>query len=279
MSARRPTHYVGATKRATLRDLARLGPRWVVQPKKDGIYARVALDGRGRIVRVFMRSGAEAPAHLTSHLRGALVGFPHAELVGELEAMTEQAERRARAGQVRRIHLFDCLHDGTKNLVRAPYRERRDALWRMNAAVQCYAPDDSHVPAPWRRYRDAATPGWRLCPVIEQRTAAQAEAAWEEWVVGPEDGDEGLVAVALDAPVGRPAAKLKCRQTETLDAVVTHVSPTTVTARWNGHLFGLARHRHIVDPGEIAEVACDGFYETAVIPKFARIVRVRRDLQ
>lgn len=277
--SRRPTHYAGATKRVALRELGQLGSRWVVQPKKDGIYARVCLDGRGRIVRVFMRNGSEAPAHLTAHLRGALVGFPHAELVGELEAMTEQAERRARDGQIRRIHLFDCLFDGSRNLVRAPYHVRRAALWRMNAAVQCYAPDDNHVPAPWRRYRAVSPPGWRLCPVIDQVPVAASARAWEEWVVGPEDGDEGLVAVNLDAPVSGRAAKLKVKQTDTVDAVVAQVSPSVVIARWNGHLFSVARGRHVVDVGETVEVACDGFYETSVTPKFARLVRVRRDLQ
>lgn len=278
MARKQPTCYVGATKRLALRDVGELGSRFVLQPKKDGCYVRVYLDARGRIAKVFLRNGTEAPAHLTSHLIGALVGAPHAEVVGELEALTEQAERRAKL-QPRKIWLFDALFDGVRSLIRTPYAQRRDALWRMTAAVQCYAPNDDHRPAPWRKYRDPGLPGWRLCPIVPQVCVADARRAWEEWVVGPDDGDEGLVAVNLDAPVGRPAAKLKIRQSETIDAVVADVSRTTIICEYRGGYFGVGRNRLIVDVGEVVEVRCDGFYETGVLPKFPTILRVRRDLQ
>jgi ATP-dependent DNA ligase len=225
-----------------------------------------------------MRNGKEVLPHLTSHLMGALAGNPHAELAGELEAMTEQAERRAKVGP-RRVHLFDCLHDGTRSLVRAPYSERRDALWRMNAAVQCYAPDDDHRPRPWQKYRDPSVPGWKLCPVIEQVPVAQAARAWEDWVIGPEDGDEGLVAVDLTAPVGRPAAKLKIKTEETIDATVTLVARTMAVCSWNGHVFAVGRTKLHLEVGDVVEVRHAGWYETVLLPRFPAIVRVRRDLQ
>jgi hypothetical protein len=269
--------YVGATKRIDLRTASSLGSRFAIQPKKDGIYVRVYLDGRGRIAKVFMRNGAEVLPHMTSHLRGALVGNPHAELVGEFEAMTEQAERRAKAGP-RKIWLFDALHDGVRSLLRSTYAERRDTLWRMTSAVQCAAPDDDHRPKPWRRYRDVSGPGWQLCPVIPQVPSADARRVWEEWVVGPDDGEEGLVAVSLDAVAGRPCSKLKIKKAETIDAVAVSVSRTVVTCEWRGMPFNVSRGRHHVEFGETVEVACDGFYERFAVPRFARIVRVRRDL-
>jgi hypothetical protein len=270
-----PTGYVGATKRITLQDAAELGSRFAVQPKKDGIYVRLYLDGRGRVAKVFMRNGREVLPHLTSHLMGALVGNPHAELVGELDAMTDRGEAAA-SRRPRQVHLFDCLHDGARSLLKAPYSARHDALWRMQSAVQCAAPDDDHRPKPWRKYRDPIGAGWRLTPIVPQVSIARARVAWEEWVIGPDDGDEGLVVVALDAPVGK--GKMRIKQSETIDAVVASVSRTTVTCGYRGRYFNVGRGRHIVDPGEIVEVRCDGFYETGVLPRFPSIVRVRRDL-
>lgn len=275
---RRPTHYVGATKRLALRDALDLGPRWAIQPKKDGCYARVYLNGDGRIAKVFLRNGSEAPAHLTTHMMGAIVGNPHAELVGEIEAMTEQAERLAKL-RPRRIWLFDCLHDGAQNLVRAPYHERRSALHRMHAAIQCSHPADDHRPKPWRRYRDAVLPGWKLCPVVEQVPSAHAQRAWEDWVVGPDDGDEGLVAVNLDAPAGARSAKQKIRPWHSIDCAVHSVGPRAIVCMWNGHPFavGLGK-RHYVEVGNVVEVRIAGWYERGVTPKFPSLVRVRRDL-
>lgn len=276
MSRKRPTGYVGATKAVRLLDLERLPSSFVIQPKIDGVYVTLYLDGRGRVCRVFMRSGAEAPRHLVSHLLGALVGSPHAEVVGELEAMTDAGEAAAARGP-RRVHLFDCTHDGERSMVRLPYRERRDALWRMQSAVQCATPDDDHRPAPYRRYRDPVLPGWRLTPIVEQVPANRASWAWDAWV--KESDGEGLVAVNLDAPVGRPASKLKCKPWESIDCRAVAVARTTVTCSWNGHLFNVSRGRHHVEVGDLVEVHIAGWYGTGVVPKFPAIVRIRRDLQ
>jgi ATP-dependent DNA ligase len=277
-SRRSSAPYAGATKRITLKDAAGLGSRFAVQPKKDGIYVRVYLDGRGRVAKLFMRNGREVLPHLTTHLMGALVGNPHAELVGELEAMTDKGEAAARHGP-RLVHLFDCTHDGSRSLVRAPYSERRAALWTMQSAVQNYRPDDDHRPKPYRRYRDPVLPGWKLTPIVPQVPIDQACRAWEEWVVGPDEGDEGLVIVALDAPVGRGASKMRIKQSETIDAVVVQVARTILVCRYRGSLFSVYRGKHHAEVGEAVEVRCDGYYETGVLPRFPAIVRVRRELQ
>lgn len=269
---RNPTHYTGATKRVTLAEARALGPRWVVQPKKDGIYARVYLDRNGRIARVFMRNGGEAPARLVSHLIGALAGAGYAEIVGELDAMTDAGEAAAKLGP-RRIHLFDCLFDGVRSLAAEPYHVRRDALWRMQSEVQCRAPKDQHRPFPYGRH---GLPGWKLTPIVEQVASSRAPWAWDAWV--KEVDGEGLVAVALDASAGARCAKMKIKEAEVIDAVAVSVSRTTVTCSWNGHLFNVARHRHHVEAGEMVEVRHFGWESTVVMPRFASLLRVRRDL-
>lgn len=274
MPRTRPTHYVGATGGIPIGEVAALGARHVIQKKHDGIYVRVYLDGRGRVAKVFMRNGAEVPAHLTTHLRGALVGTPHAELVGEFDAMTEAAEVAAKRGP-RKVHLFDCLFDGKRSLVAEPYRVRRDALYRMLARTEVHAPNDDHRPAPYRRYRDPVPPGWRLFPIIEQVPTARAAWAWEAWVKEP-DG-EGLVVVALDAKVGGRQAKRKCKPWETLDCEAVAVARTIVTCSWNGHLFNVGRGKHHVELGEVVEIKHAGWSSVGVLPRFPAIVRVRRD--
>lgn len=62
MSRTRPSDYGGATARITRADAAKLGPRWVCQPKIDGAWVRIHLDGQGRIERLFTRSGLELAA-------------------------------------------------------------------------------------------------------------------------------------------------------------------------------------------------------------------------
>jgi hypothetical protein len=199
MARRKPSDCCGPTKSLTLSELLKLDSRWAVQRKVDGVLCRLYLNAQGRVCRVFLRSGAEAPRLYVSHLLGALVGSPHAELVGELEAMTDAGEAAARLGP-RRVHLFDCLHDGTRSLLGAPYAARRDALWRMQSAVQNAAPADDHRPRPWRRYRDPVPPGWQLTPIVDQVAIARASWAWDTWV--KEQDGEGLVAVNLQARVG-----------------------------------------------------------------------------
>jgi len=270
------TLYVGATTPIALRDVARLGAGWAIQPKVDGILVHLHLNSRGRVGHVFMRRGAPAPRHLTGHLVGALLGAPHAELVGEFEAMTDAGEAAAVAGGFRRVHLFDCLHNGSRSLVREPYAARRDALWRLQSAVQCAAPDDDPRPAPWRRYRDPVPPGWKLAPIVPQVAAGRASWAWEEWVKAV-DG-EGLVVVALGARAGARASKRKVKPWETLDCVVHEVGQRRVTCLWNGHPFTVYRGKHYVEPGNVVEVSHAGWYQRGVTPKFPRLIRVRRDL-
>jgi hypothetical protein len=274
---RNPTHYTGATKRVTLAEARQFGSRWVVQPKIDGQFVRLYLDGRGRVAKVFARSGAEVHRGLLDGILGAHLGRP-------LEAHTEAGNAAAARRGQRMVHLFDCLHDGVRSLVRAPYRDRRDALWRLQSEVVNYGQE-----APWLRdeegrahdrstgrYTYARLTDWRVAPIVPQAPLAALESEWER--VKATDL-EGLVLVNLDAPAGAPASKLKLKPLETIDATVLSVSRTTVTCAWNGCPFMVGRGRHIVDPGEIVEVRHAGWYGGAAVPRFPALVRVRRDLQ
>ncbi len=280
-----PTHYTGATKHVTLAAARGLGSRWVIQEKVDGQFVRVYLDGRGRAARVFSRSGAEVHRDLLAGILGAQLGRPHAELVGELEAHTEAGNAAAAARGQRLVHLFDCLHDGVRSLVRSPYGERRDALYRMQSEVECYGAD-----APWLRdqagaahdratgrYAKARLTDWRVAPIVPQAPLARLDALWDEVV--RDGGREGLVLVNVDAPAGARASKLKCKPYETLDVEAVGVSRTVVTCSWNGHLFNVGRGRHHVELGEVVEVRHAGWYGGGVLPRFPAIVRIRRDLQ
>ncbi len=283
MANRRP--YVGATSRLTIAQARELDPRrYVLQEKRDGMYCRLYLDGRGRVARAFSRTDAEIPSSLLVGIIGAHVGRPHAELVGELEAHTEAGNAAAAARGQRLVWLFDCLHDGTRSLLREPYRVRRDAAWRMTSEVECYGAD-----APWLRdaagdahdresgrYTKARLTDWRVAPIVEQYALGRLDAIWDD-LVRDRDG-EGLCAVNLDAPVGARNAKIKIKPWEGLDCEAVSVSRTTVTCSWNGHLFNVGRGKHHVEVGETVEIKHAGWYSCGVLPRFPTLVRVRRDL-
>jgi hypothetical protein len=285
MSRTRATDYAGAAGRLPLNRVAELGRSWVLQPKVDGCYARAHLDRRGRIERVLGRAGAELGRDLVGHLLGAFVGWPDSVLVGELEAHTEAGNRAAAARGWRALHLFDCVRAGGRYAGREPYRARRDLLWRMQSEVVnlgCELPwyEDDHgarsrATGRWAR---AVPTDWRLTPIVAQRPASHARAAWEEW--GPDSGAEGLVAVNLEAELGTRGSKRKVKRTDTLDAVVVAAGPGALTVEWAGRLVTVAAGAAAdarIRVGEVVELACEGFYDSD-LPRFARLVRQRPDL-
>lgn len=290
MARQKPVDYAGAAGRTTLEKAAQLGPRFVLQPKHDGALARVHLDGRGRIDRVFQRSGREFGPELVGHLKGALVGRPDSVLVGELEAYSERSTRAAATRGWRLLHLFDCIRDGREYLARAPYEARRAALCSMRDEAEAsgrglpWAEDElgrAHSLATGR-YVEAVPTDWRLTPIVEQRPAQHAQAAWADWVAAV--GGEGLVAVALDAPVGARGAKRKIKATDTLDCrVVRNGGEGVIAVEYGGTVFPVsarARGDAAIAVGDVVEVATDGWWETAVrpLPKNPRLVRRRVDL-
>lgn len=277
--------YAGARGRLELAQVLELGAGFAVQEKRDGAYARVHLDARGRISSLFSRSGQPFPAAQWADLRGAMVGAPHAELVGELDAHTE-AGVAAAARDGLRVHLFDVIHDGRRRLVDQPYRERYRALLSMQLAAACRAEDSW-----WRDEdhgtRDRATGRWSrqalgpggvaLAPPLELHRPAAARQLWERALAGEL---EGLVVVALDAPLGARRAKRKVKPRETLDARVVAVDQRAAIVE-AGRVRFVVSARSSEDrelaPGAVVEVAHEGWYASGV-PRFARILRTRSDL-
>lgn len=285
----RPIDYAGAVGSAARGDIAQLGARVVVQPKFDGAYARVHLDRRGRIERVFRRDGREFGAELAGHLVGAFVGWPGAILVGELEAHTEAANRIAATRGWRAVHLFDCIRAHSALYVaREPYHVRRDYLWRMQSEVVnlgCELPwyEDLHGARSRAtgRFVEATPTDWRLTPIVPQRPARRADAAWDEWVAPGAEAVEGLVVVELDARLGARQAKKKVKLGQTLDCRVIAVDRFAAVVEYGGHRFAVSARGTVglgLRPGSIVEVLCDGWHEKSVTPRFARILRARSDL-
>lgn len=288
VSRNRPIDYAGATGRADRRELAGLGARVVVQPKLDGAYARVHLDRRGRIERVLRRDGREFGRDLVGHLVGAFVGWPGAVLVGELEAHTEAANRVAAIRGWRALHLFDCVRaHGGLYVAREPYHVRRDYLWRMQSEVVnlgCELPwyEDVHGARSRAtgRFVPATPTDWRLTPIVPQRPAQRAEAAWDEWVAPGTDAIEGLVAVELDARLGARRAKRKVKLAQTLDCRLISARGGAAVVEYGGQRFAVSARGLGADvrPGSVVEVLCDGWHEKSATPRFARILRLRSDL-
>lgn len=279
----RPVDYAGATGKLRLERVAKLGPRYVVQAKSDGSYARVHLDGQGRIARLFSRAAREFPRELVADLVGQRVGSPHAELVGELEVWTERANRIAAGRGHRMLHLFDAIRVDGRYLASEPYRARRDALLRCRDAAAGAEP--KLMPGHGGRARSRAkgyivrnvAEGAAIAPVLEQRTAGAADAAWADWVTGGEA--EGLVVVDLEAPLGK--GKRKVKATETIDCRVVRAGDQLLQLEYGGHLFIVSARAEAdrqIAAGDVVEVAVDGWYEAAMTPKFARLVRRRPDL-
>jgi ATP-dependent DNA ligase len=285
----RPIDYAGATGHAARGELAGLGARVVVQPKVDGAYARVHLDRRGRIERVFRRDGREFGAELAGHLVGAFVGWPGAILVGELEAHTEAANRVAACRGWRALHLFDCIRaHGALYVAREPYHVRRDYLWRMQSEVVnlgCELPWYEDVHGARSRstgqFVEAVPTDWRLTPIVPQLPAQRAEAAWDEWVAPGAEAIEGLVAVHLDARLGARRAKRKVKLAQTLDCVVVAIDHCAAVVAYGGQRFVVSARGfkdRDLKPGDVVEVLCDGWHERSVTPRFARLLRLRSDL-
>lgn len=296
------TDYTGAGTRLALDAALKLPRGWAYQPKVDGTYCRVATDERGRLVSALSRTGA--PMQL-GDLLGIVAGPPLAILHGELEAHTEAGVRIAACRGWRNLHLFDCTRSGGASLERLPYAERYAVLHRAQVSIELaglgrIAPTQ---PDPrrwkWRRPTDGGlaparyewrplnpkgvVPGGpprdlRRVPVVPMvRTRAQAEQLWDEHVL--RGGGEGIVAVALAAPAGRRGAKRKVKQWDTLEAVCLRSQGGVAELRRGEQLFYVsARGRCQPQPGQVVEVAHDGFYERDFTPRFARMVRIRTDV-
>ena len=290
--------YVGAASLLAPDRAFALGTGWAYQPKMDGCYARATLDDGGRIAAIVSRTGR--PLLEAADLLGILAGPPRSVLVGELDAHTEAGVAAARRRRYACLHLFDCLMLDGLSLRDAPYLERWGALHRAQSMLE--ADDLARV----RTWRDdtagrSLTLGRPRCPVTGRRVSrvpydlrrlpvvpllrspTDARALWRDVEAGTL---EGLVAVRLDAKAGARDAKRKVKLVDTLDVRVLasdgrclHVATRAGSTQraWRERPSFVVQSRGGERPGAIVEVAHHGFYASGE-PRFARVVRERRDL-
>lgn len=261
--------YSGARGRIDLAAIGKLGPSWVVQPKIDGVFARLVTDARGRLVASAMRSGAPLPCDVHHELAAGRLWPRSAILVAEVEAFTE-ASQRARAARGHALaHVFDVQRIDGADVTREPYRVRRDHVCRAEAELELARTDRD------RRGRYQVRPlRWT---VILQKPPHMVDAAMAEWVA---PGGEGLVAVALGARLGAKGAKRKFKPVSTLDVVVVEVGDRAIVTWWQAAQKRIVVSRPaslVVTVGDMLELVHESYYDDGT-PKFARVSRTRPDL-
>ncbi len=274
--------YCGAGARLTPeRGTALPHKLWGWQPKIDGVYARVTLDSRGRVQRVLSRAAESLRA--ADDLLGIVAGPPDSVLHGELEAHTEAGIRAATTRGWAALHLYDCTRLDGRPLDREPYRTRYAALHQAQAQLevdgaarrQLWTDDATGRHHGARGRFVAAVPrDLRRFPIVPTaRGPGAGESLWRSHVeVG---GGEGIVAVRLDAPLKARGGKRKIKVTDTIDALCVSSSPGGSTLLYAGRTFIVGS---VVEVGAVVEVAHDGWYEAAPVPRFARVIRRRDDL-
>ena len=276
--------YCGPSSRLDISAILKLSPkRWGVMPKADGWYVHVYLDGRGKIERVLTRTGQPVPKAKLGDLVGCEVGAPDSVLAGEL-----LDHNCGESYPV--VQLFDAIRVNGPYLARERFRVRRDWLFRSQSWAECMGERRHYgVEKPTQRIEQvrarhkrsgrfcpAVPRTWERTPILPLMAPGLAGELWEQARAGDV---EGLVAVALDAPLGRRGSKKKAKPVSDLDCVVLSVDPTGIVARVRGSETIVALgHRRGVDVvvGDIIEVEHEGWYASG--PRFARLARVRRDL-
>lgn len=263
--------------------------RFAFQKKVDGAYVRVTTDRRGCIATLMLRSGEVVSTREADGLVGLALGLPDSVLHGELTSHTESGIRERQLLGYAAIHVFDASRMLGRSVAQLGYCERYGWLHRWQADVECYGEiprgdwwntDDegnAHDPATGRFVRPVPRDLRRLPIVPLHRGKGAGEQLWASYV--EREGGEGIVAVRLDAPLGAKNAKRKIKRSETLDVRIVEVGARAVRVEWRGHVFVVsAAKKAQLAVGEVWEMVADGWYETSVTPRFARLVRRRDDL-
>lgn len=265
--------------------------RWAFQPKIDGVYCTITTDSRGRVANMLYRSGKLVSLGDADGLPGQYIGLPDSTIYGELEAQTESATRARSARGFALVHLFDAGRIAGRSIAAEPYSARYGWLHRWQAHVECYEPDVASAEFARRdgngvphdvlgQFCKASAGAVRRMPIVSlYRGHGAAESLWAEHV--ERSGGEGVVAVRLDAPLGRRGGKCKCRATTTLDCLVVDVGARAAVLSYRGHSFAVSagcKAAQGMRQGDVVEVLANGWHEKSVTPKHARVLRVRRDV-
>ncbi len=278
------TSYSGATSRLDPGRGLALDPKlFAWQVKADGAYVQLRTDRVGRIYDVRYRSGAAVPVDVVDGLYGLDVGLDSAVLHGEAMVQTEAGRRDAETFGAVRCFLFDVSRYQGREVGTEPYATRYARLQRWHASVECYTGEQETRDARGNWHgRDGSfvrptVKNLARVPVLPlARGKGAAEQLWRQHV--ELQSGEGLVAVRLDAPLGKRGAKVKIKNATELSAVVIAADQRAAVLDWRGHQFVVSAIGKALAPGMVVDVRHDGFYERKVEPRFARITRVREDL-
>jgi len=280
--------YAGARGRIDLATAARLSRRYVVQPKLDGIFTTVATDTAGRISAIITRNGELLPKNLYAAYAGVR-WLPESVLVCEAECWTESSNAIVERRGHRLLWAFDALRVAGQDTSKLCYSERRDWLMRGESYLVNESPDRTWTTDMNGRAHDIGTGrwtrpvgrGWRRIRVVPQMPAHKVETAWSEWVGSTEMPTEGLVVVALHAPLGRRSSKRKVKKTDAVDAICVASDPTGHALRLRG-----SDAIVVVGPRQPVDVEVDGYYEiehegrhSSGALRFPRVLRRRWDLE
>lgn len=274
--------YAGPTRKATHAKLRKLNSDWVIQPKHDGVYARIVLDGRGLISQISSRARRPFGCENSRSLIGVYAGAPDSVLHGELESSTECGLASAANRGWPLIQVFDCSRLNGRDISRHGYGERRDALMRMHAQLQQDDTDrdwwqDKHGCVHHEKTGRFTRPiprGWRRVPIVEQWGMNKFGEQWRNIEL---TGGEGLVLVNTKAPLGARGSKLKLKKEDTTDARVLRTDDRRVLLDSHGVVFGCPVGSWVLEQGEMVELTSNGFYSSG-IPRHPRIKRMRTDL-
>lgn len=136
-------YYVGARETHYIGDECEVlgkyeGGEWVAEPKIDGQWCCVFVDGSGRVSLIKSRWGKVKNDATTDGLLGRRIFPGDTVLIGELEAGSEWATREyAKIGH-RRVHLFDVVKFAGADVRSMPLNERRELL-EMRLEGMCCA--------------------------------------------------------------------------------------------------------------------------------------------
>lgn len=307
---RAPSKQIGGAFGKAIRrsDVESVGAGYVLQPKLDGWFTQVSFDAEGKLSTIATRGGKLVGIDVYQGLAGAFEDIryiPNTTIAAEIELGTDAAEQSARLRGYRLFHAFDVLKLHGRELTGTAYADRREALYRAHAEQELndYSPyiqdasgryRDSRATLwdrPWVPTRDQLGKSSRIVKpvpmgcgrisIVPQLPVAKLDQAWSSWVVQQEAGPcEGLVMVAPAAKLGKAKSKIKVKEADTIDCVVTDVGARSLTAYWGDAKQRITVSRQPCDtyrPGEVIEIKHEGFMDS-MQPRFARIVRHREDL-
>lgn len=278
-----------AGARLPIADALRLEPsRYGWSPKVDGAGVYWSTDRAGKLSTLLHRSGRPVTPAEADGLYGQPVGLPDSSGYAELECHTEAGIRARETRGWAALHMIDCARYAGRSISSLTFEQRHAKMHRWQSLTECYEPelgrldwwtdDDrgrAHDPATGQ-YVVARPRDLRRLPIIPvYRGPDAARRLWDQ----VEAGDlEGMVAVALAAPLGARGSKRKVKPVEDIGVTILSFDARAASVSWKGVQFVVSAVNKVLRTGDIWDCRIDGWFESSVTPKFARLVSRRDDL-